>query len=186
VQRKTQKRKAGKARKPGFKLIPPERIADNPFHAMEGDTFLLTAGEPGKYNTMTCGWGAWGVLWNKPVVFVFVRPTRHTYGFANDSGTFTVCFLPKTHRRALQFCGSHSGRDCDKAREAGLTPEAAGNGSVYFREARLVMECRKIYIHDLDPSNFEEKDIDRNYPKRDYHRMYVGEVTRVLERKEQP
>jgi len=164
----------------GFRRIRPEAIRDNPFQAMEGDWFLLTAGTPKSYNTMTCGWGTWGILWSKPVVFVFVRPTRHTYGFANKYGTFTVSFFSKKYRKALQFCGSRSGRDCDKAAETGLTPAGAGNGSVFFKEARLVLECRKIYTQDLDPKKFLDPAIDKCYPKRDYHRMYVGQVTRVL------
>lgn len=163
-----------------FRRIRPEAIKDNPFQAMEGDWFLLTAGTLKKYNTMTCGWGAWGVLWSKPVAFVFVRPTRHTYGFINKSGAFTICFFPKKYRKALQFCGSHSGRDCDKAREAGLTPARAANGSVFFREARLVLECRKIYQQDLKPKLFLDPGIEKCYPKRDYHRMYVGKVVKVL------
>jgi flavin reductase (DIM6/NTAB) family NADH-FMN oxidoreductase RutF len=167
----------------GFRRIKPEAIKDNPFQAMEGDWFLLTAGTLKSYNTMTCGWGAWGVLWSRPAVFVFVRPTRHTYGFANKSDTFTVCFFPKKYRKALQLCGTRSGRDCDKAKETGLTPARAGNGSVFFREARLVLECRKIYQQDLDPRLFLDPGIGKCYPKKDYHRMYVGQVTRVMVRK---
>ena len=174
------KRRSGAGAAAGFRRIKPEAIRDNPFQAMEGDWFLLTAGNPKSYNTMTCGWGAWGVLWSRPAVFVFVRPTRHTYGFANKNETFTVCFFTKKYRKALQFCGSRSGRDCDKAAETGLTPAAAGNGSVFFKEARLVLECRKIYTQDLDPKKFLDPAIDKCYPKRDYHRMYVGQVTRVL------
>ena len=54
------------------------------------------------------------------------------------------------------------------------------NGSVYFEEARLVLECRKLYFHDLEPANFIDESIMKNYPKNDFHRMYVGEITRVL------
>jgi len=163
----------------GFRRIRPEAIKDNPFQAMEGDWFLLTAGTLQSYNTMTCGWGAWGVLWSRPAVFVFVRPTRHTYGFLNKSDAFTVCFFSKKYRKALQFCGTHSGRDCDKAKETGLTPARASNGSVYFQEARLVLECRKIYQQDLAPELFLDPGIEKCYPQKDYHRMYVGQVERV-------
>lgn len=166
----------------GFRRIKPEAIKDNPFQAMEGDWFLLTAGTLKSYNTMTCGWGAWGVLWSKPAAFVFVRPTRFTYEFMNRGEAFTICFFSKRFRKALQFCGSHSGRDYDKAAETGLTPVKASNGSVYFKEARLVLECRKIYQQDFDPNLFLDAAIEKCYPQRDYHRMYVGEVIGVFKK----
>jgi hypothetical protein len=45
-----------------------------------------------------------------------------------------------------------------------------------------VIECRKIYIHDLDPANFLDKSIHDEYPEKDYHRLYMGEVERCLQR----
>ena len=50
------------------------------------------------------------------------------------------------------------------------------SGSVYFGEARLVIECKKIYFADIDPANFLDAGIKSNYPKNDYHRMYIGEI----------
>jgi len=47
---------------------------------------------------------------------------------------------------------------------------------IYFTEAKLVIECRKIYYQDLEPANFLEPGIATNYPENDYHRMYVGEI----------
>jgi len=179
----TTNRKAKPDGQAQFRSITPEKITDNPFQSIENDWFLLTAGTIDSFNTMTCGWGAWGVLWKRPVVFAFVRPTRHTYGFANASDLFTVSFYDKRHRKALEFCGTHSGRDCDKAAEAGLTPAETERGAVYFREARLVLECRKIYDQDLDPARFLDNGIEANYPQKDYHRMYVGEVVNVMARK---
>ena len=36
------------------------------------DWMLVCAGD----NAMTASWGGMGVLWNKPVAFVFIRPQR--------------------------------------------------------------------------------------------------------------
>jgi hypothetical protein len=47
---------------------------------------------------------------------------------------------------------------------------------VYFNEARLVYTCRKIYFQDITPDNFLDPSIDKNYPDKDYHRMYIGEI----------
>ena len=61
-----------------------------------------------------------------------------------------------------------------------LTPVKSPSGSVYFEEARLVLDCRKIYIHDLDPANFIDPKIEKEYPDKDYHRMYIGEILTCL------
>lgn len=173
-----------KIKKPlvGFKRISPEKITDNPFKVMENDWFLLTAGDLKNYNTMTCGWGAWGVLWRMPVVFVFVRPTRYTFEFMNRSHYFTVCFFAKRYRRLLEYCGTHSGREVDKARETGLVPLATPRGAVAFEQSRLILECRRIYQDDLDPVKFFEPSLKSNYPAHDYHRMYVGRVEEAWEK----
>jgi len=49
-------------------------LRHNAFTLIGDDCFLLTAGTPERWNTMTAGWGGLGVLWRKPVVFVYVRP----------------------------------------------------------------------------------------------------------------
>ncbi|MBQ5820534.1 MAG: flavin reductase family protein, partial [Clostridia bacterium] len=78
---------------------------------------------------------------------------------------------------------TRSGRDCDKVAMAGLTPYFEGN-AVTFREAKLALVCRKIYVQDLDPAGFIDPAIDtRNYPTKDYHRLYCGEIVDVLQAK---
>jgi flavin reductase (DIM6/NTAB) family NADH-FMN oxidoreductase RutF len=131
---------------------------------------------------MTASWGALGRLWKKPAAFTFIRPTRHTFEFANREPLFTLCFFEEKCRDALNFCGSHSGRDCDKAKETGLTPFEVEPGTVAFEEARLILICRKIYFQDIKPEQFLDPEIETNYPKKDYHRMFVGEVQKVLRR----
>jgi flavin reductase (DIM6/NTAB) family NADH-FMN oxidoreductase RutF len=95
---------------------------------------------------------------------------------------FTLSFFPKKYRKALVFCGSKSGRDCDKAKETGLEPVTPFKDAVTFRQARLVLVCRKLYTTDFDPARFLDPKIDEVYPQKDYHRVYVGEITRCLVR----
>lgn len=142
------------------------------------DWALLTAGEGGDYNTMTVSWGMTGELWGKDVVTVFVRPQRYTYEFMEKCSNFSLSFFERDYHRALAFCGSKSGRDVDKAKECGLTLAELG-GAPAFEEARLVVTCRKLAFADIDPAGFLDHDIEKNYPGRDYHRAYVGEITGV-------
>lgn len=163
-----------------FKEITPVEITDNMIHLIGKEWMLITAGTPGHFNTMTASWGAMGELWLKPVCFCFVRPQRYTYEFMEKRDAFTLSFFDERYKPQLNFCGSRTGRETDKADECGFTPVAAENGSVYFEQARLVIECRKLYFQDLDPVNFLDPVIMKNYPQKDFHRMYVGEITRTL------
>jgi flavin reductase (DIM6/NTAB) family NADH-FMN oxidoreductase RutF len=163
-----------------FKTIAPASLRENPFQLIGQDWMLITAGH-GKshstFNTMTAAWGGLGILWTKPVVFCFVRPTRYTYDFMEKNECFTLSFFAETYREALNICGTVSGRQVDKVTRAGLTPFEIQPGAVTFKESRLVLVCKKIYFQDLDSSHFLDQTIERNYPQKDYHRMYVGEIT---------
>lgn len=152
-------------------------------HALWASQWLaLAAGDfqKGHFNAMTVAWGSFGTIWNKPFVQVVVRPTRYTYGFMEEYDTFTVSGFSEQYRPALQILGTKSGRDGDKIAEAGLTPVAASRvAAPGFAEANLIIECRKIYWDDFDPQRFLDPTIENNYPLKDYHRIYYGEVVAI-------
>jgi len=153
------------------------------FKTFNDDWLLLTAGklEARQFNTMTVSWGCLGVLWSRPVAIAFVRPQRHTYRFMEESPDFTLTAFPPERHDALMLLGTKSGRDGDKVAESGLTPTASSKvGSPCFAEAHLVLECRKIYRDDLKPEFFLDPTIQGNYPTKDYHRFYLGEVVAIF------
>ncbi len=165
-----------------MRSIPPHEWIASPRALWAQHWLVLTAGDwaSGDYNAMTVSWGAMGFLWEKPFVQVVVRPTRHTYGFMEQHGTFTLCAFPERHREALALLGSRSGRDGDKIGPSGLTPEASSVvAAPRFAEAELALECRQIYRHDLDPARFLDPSISDHYPLKDYHRVYYGEIVAV-------
>jgi len=166
-----------------FKSVNVFEVPDNIFKLISKDWMLITGGTINSFNTMTASWGTFGELWNKKICICFVRPVRYTYKFMEKEDYFTLSFFTERYRKTLNFCGTKSGRDFDKIKETGLTPVESATGSVYFKQARLVFECRKIYIHDLDPTLFLDPKIHESYPDKDYHRMYIGEVINCLMKK---
>lgn len=164
-----------------FKRIAPEELSRNAFDYMSKGGFLLTAGDAQGLNTMTAGWGALGVLFQKKVLFAFVRPTRHTFQFTEAQDTFSACFFREREKEILALCGTRSGRDCDKTLEAGLTP-VMFDGTPAFAEAAEVMILRKIYADMLKPGCFIDPSIEASYPLKDYHKMYVGEIVAAYRR----
>jgi flavin reductase (DIM6/NTAB) family NADH-FMN oxidoreductase RutF len=163
-----------------FREIALKDMKFNPFSMIGDEWMLLTAGNEQKCNTMTVSWGSLGILWSKPVATVYVRPTRYTLEFLDREKTFSLSVLGEEHHAALNYCGSHSGRGGEKIKAAGLTTMFE-DGTPYFREAKTVLVCRKLYRQDFDPACFADKSLDAaNYPKKDYHIMFVGEIQKVL------
>lgn len=163
--------------------IPFNQFTTKIFHLWDRQWFLLTSGDfsQGRYNTMTVSWGSLGIMWDKLFAQVVVRPVRHTYRFMEEFDTFTLSAFDPAHRPALNLLGSKSGRDGDKIAESGLTVCASTQvAAPAFEEAELVLECRKMYWHDYDPSHFLDPKIENMYPGKDYHRVYYGEILSIL------
>lgn len=157
--------------------------SENQFDLIGKQWMLITAGTVEKLNTMTASWGGFGWLWNKPVAFIFVRPERYTHQFIENSEYLTLSFYDQKFRPALNLCGTKSGRDIDKVKETGLTPTNTDNGSVTFAEARLTLECRKLFKSDMKESNFIDKDVLHRWynsnPGGSLHSVYVVEIENV-------
>ncbi len=149
---------------------------------------LLTTKADGFVNTMTISWGGMGIEWGKPIFTVYVRESRFTKGQLAKNPEFTIN-IPHGNfdQKILGLCGTKSGRDTDKIKAAGLTPEAPSVISVPgFRELPLTLECRVIYQQAQDPQAISPADTEKFYPQnvdgsfhganRDYHTAYYGEI----------
>lgn len=164
-----------------FKKISTEEIRDNTFKIIGKDDFLITAGTKDHFNTMTAGWGGLGFIWYKPVSYCFIRPQRYTFQFMEKQEYYTLCFFDETYRKILDFCGNVSGKDIDKMKETGLKQLETELGNIYYEQARLVMECRKLYAQFLDEKSFVDLTIlPKVYPTKDFHRLYIGEIVNCL------
>ena len=154
--------------------------------ALPRGILLNTDGD--KFNSMVIGWGHLGTLWGRPTFHVYVRQGRYTKAQLDRTGEFTVSVpLGKIDPLINRVCGSKSGRDTDKVREAGLILEdAEAIRTPGIRQYPLTLECRVLYAQDQDLSRIPE-DIRRStYPQdvpgtnpmanRDFHTMYVGEI----------
>lgn len=163
-----------------FKEISAIAVNENIFDLIGKQWMLITAGNIESNNSMTASWGGFGYLWNLPVTYIYIRPQRHSFSFVESNQYYTLCFFEHKHKNILTYCGSHSGKEYNKIKETGLIPMQTELGNVYFEQAKLVIECKKIYFDDIKPENFEDRLIRRNYPNKDYHRMYVGKVVKCL------
>lgn len=163
-----------------FIEIKADELNKNPFEMIGKDWMLISAEKEGKVNTMTASWGGLGVIWNKNVVTVYIRPQRYTKEFIDNSDTFSITVLGDEFRRELSYLGTVSGRDEDKISKVGLTI-AEDNNTPYFEEGKIVLMCRKLYSQELSENGFTDTSlVNKNYVNNDFHIMYIGEITKVL------
>jgi len=164
----------------GFVEIKPEEIKDNPFQMIGKQWMLITAGDEEKCNTMTASWGGLGIMWSKPTATAYIRQSRYTKEFVDNSDYFTLTVFDESYRDKLMYLGRTSGRDEDKIAKAGLTPYYV-DGTVGFEEARMILVCKKVFEQYMGPENFICKEnIEKHYPDNCFHSMYLGEITKVL------
>ena len=162
----------------GFKKFNVrEDFAENGFQWFH-DAELLAAGDREKSNAMTIGWGGIGTLWGSTALTVYVAEKRYTKEFMDRSEYFTVMAFDVAHSNVLNYMGRQSGRDGDKAKALGLHTAYTENGTPYYTEAEMVIECRIMYAAPFDPQYFKSdapKNMYRNFPA-GVHTMYIGEV----------
>jgi flavin reductase (DIM6/NTAB) family NADH-FMN oxidoreductase RutF len=143
------------------------------------DWMLITAGNKDKFNMMTASWGGFGVLYNKPVAICFVNPARYTYQLMESGDTYTLTFYTEVYRDALKYCGSKSGRDEDKVAGSGLEPVQMESGAMAFRQAWMVIECKKLLSQSLSPDAIADPAERAKRAAQPMHKMYIGEILNV-------
>lgn len=173
-----------------MKEINVADLKDNFFESIGKEWMLVTAGTTEHFNLMTASWGGIGWLWNKPVAFVFIRPERYTYEFAEASDRLTLSFLgtDKAAREIHKVCGNKSGREINKVEACGLEVVPAGD-AVTYKQARLTLVTTKLYAQDLKSECFVDKALlDRWYSVSEeaklrdsgiingLHRVYVVQI----------
>ena len=154
--------------------------------ALPKGILLNTSGD--KFNAMVIGWGHIGTLWSLPTFHVYVRQGRYTKAQLDKTGEFTLSIpLEGIIPSISKICGSQSGHNIDKVKEAGLTLEdPEKNSTPGVREYPLTIECKILYAQDQDLQKIPEDIRERMYPQdvpgtnpmanRDCHTMYVGQI----------
>ena len=159
-----------------FQPYPIDLLELNPFTKIGKEWALVTTGDKKLTNTMTVSWGGVGVFWGKNVIYIFIRESRYTRELLDSHEFFSLSFLGEEYKDALNFCGSHTGRDTNKFAEAGLTP-AYRHSIPYPDEANLVFLCKKMAAVPITEDTFIDPQIkDTWYKDSDMHTMYVGEI----------
>lgn len=118
---------------------------------------------PEEYNLVTVAWTG-TICSDPPMCYISLRPERHSYDIIRRTGEFVINLTTEALARATDWCGVRSGRDYDKFREMGLTPEPSAKVSVpTLKESPVSIECRVRQVVPLGT-----------------HDMFVADVVNVL------
>ena len=124
---------------------------------------LVSCGDENRSNLVTIAWTG-TLCTNPPMLYISVRPERYSYEIIKENMEFTVNLTTAAMARVTDWCGVRSGREYDKWKETGLTPEkgvAVKCPSV--KESPLSIECKVREIIALGS-----------------HDMFIADVVNVL------
>lgn len=163
-----------------MKQINIREVKDSVVKLIADDWALLTAKDNDSCNPMTVSWGGIGEIWGKDTATVYVRESRYTKELMDKEDYFSLCFFDEKDKDILKFCGANSGRDVDKVQETGLTP-VYDEAAPYFKEAKLVLICKKSACQFLDEKSFIDPEIKSKwYSDNNMHYIYFGAIEKVL------
>ncbi|MBR3570255.1 MAG: flavin reductase [Oscillibacter sp.] len=162
-----------------------EECAKRIYEALPKGILLNTNGD--KFNSMVIGWGNLGATWGVPTFVAYVRESRYTKAQIDKTGEFTISIpLEAPIPKIAKVCGSMSGRDVDKVKEAGLTLEEPGanHHTPGVKEYPLTLECQVLYSQEQDAGGIPADIRKAFYPagadgKPDLHTAYIARILRA-------
>jgi flavin reductase (DIM6/NTAB) family NADH-FMN oxidoreductase RutF len=141
---------------------------------------LVSQGRDGVPNAMAIGWGMVGIIWGRKIFTVLVRPSRYTFSRLAESGSFTVNLPSPALYDAVGFCGSHSGRNCDKFAECNMAAEPSHTiATPGIAESPVIYGCRIVHTNDVINASLDPHIVADAYPSGNFHRIYYGEILTV-------
>ncbi len=156
-------------------------IAEDAIKRIKKGAFL-TVKAGNKLNTMTIGWATFGFIWQKPIMMVAVRSSRHTFGIIEAAGDFTVTVPAGDMGKAIALCGSKSGSAMDKFKAAGLeTSKGMKVVSPIIKTPGYHYECKIVYKSAMNAAYLDKNYAASLYPQKDYHTLYFGEIVACYE-----
>ena len=154
--------------------IPVESLRNN-IQIITGDNSVLISSGNAKMSSSSvasCRFAS--ELTFKPIAVCFLRPQRGAIRFLEKNEYFTLSYFSPQFRHVLTSFGS--GATAEK-----IVPSIMPSGNVYYDQAELVFECRKVTGFELILSSEIQAIMATEkkrsiYPGNEAPRMFVGEI----------
>ncbi len=134
---------------------------------------VTTVSAEGKPNIITLGW-AMPTSGQPPMCAISIGLPRYSHALLEQVPEFVLSFPAEDMEEAMLLCGTKSGRDTDKFREAGLTAIPATEvRPPLIGEAVTNMECRVVSsLRTGDHTIFAGEIVAAHHSVRDVRRLY--------------
>lgn len=125
-------------------------------------TVMVSCGDMNNSNIITIAWT--GIISSEPpLVYVSIRPSRYSHDIINSNKEFVINIPNEKLVVETDLCGTKSGKEIDKFKEANLKKEEAK-----IVKCPLIKEC---------PINIECK--VKEIKQMGSHDMFVGEIVNI-------
>ena len=123
---------------------------------------MVSCGTMEKSNIITVAWT--GIINTNPaMVYISVRPTRHSYNIIKETGEFVINLTTQKLAYATDWCGVKTGAKVDKFKELKLTKEKAKFVKCpMIQESPVSVECKVKEVKELGS-----------------HHMFIAEVLAI-------
>ena len=123
---------------------------------------MVSCGTMEKSNIITVAWT--GIINTNPaMVYISVRPTRHSYNIIKETGEFVINLTTQKLAYATDWCGVKTGAKVDKFKELKLTKEKAKFVKCpMIQESPVSVECKVKEVKELGS-----------------HHMFISEVLAI-------
>ncbi len=124
---------------------------------------LVSLGDsPENFNIITIAWTG-TICSDPPMLYISVRPGRHSYQILKDTGEFVINLSTKKLAFSTDWCGVRSGRKYNKFEEMNLSPgKSVKVKAPTIEESPVSIECKVIEVKKLGT-----------------HDMFIAEVVNV-------
>ena len=167
-----------------FVEVAPADFDQNIFNLVSKDFTVITAGEIPAHNSMIASWGGYGILFNKPASWCFLRANRYTLEKMREGEKYTLCYFPEAYKQDIMPFGTISGRDSNKMSETSLTAVSTPDGLPAWKEAKVIFECTLASVTTVSKSDFYTEE-GQNFVQegfddaKDWHKFVFGEITHL-------
>lgn len=123
---------------------------------------MVSCADGKEKNIITIAWT--GIINSEPpITYVSIRKSRHSHPMISKTGEFVINLTTEELAKATDYCGVKSGRDVDKFKEMGLTPEPCEVVSCpMIAESPLSLECKVMEVKEYGT-----------------HDMFIAEIVKV-------
>lgn len=149
------------------------------YYSFPTNAALVTVKDSKKTNIITIAWHC-TISKNPPLYGISVAPSRHSHSLLEESKEFVINFMPYSLVEKVQFCGTHSGKNTDKADKTDLSlinSEKISTSSI--KESYACLECKLFDKLKLGDHSFFVGEVVNTTVEEEYFKGKILDIDKI-------